>query len=119
MTDSDNDGLADDAEEIFGKMALNPDTDADGLLDGVETGGGVFMGANNTGTNPLAADTDGDGFRDGNEVDNGTDPNDPFDPAQVQVPVMPVLGLLLMVFGILVASLLESASRRGGGVEAV
>jgi hypothetical protein len=34
----------------------------------VETGTGTFVGANDTGTNPLAADTDNDGRKDGEEV---------------------------------------------------
>lgn len=44
------------------------DEDDDDLLNGVETNSGVFVDANNTGTNPLAPDTDGDGYPDGAEV---------------------------------------------------
>jgi hypothetical protein len=54
---------------------LNPDTDGDGLKDGVETNTGAFVDATNTGTNPLKADSDGDGFSDGVEVQLGFNPN--------------------------------------------
>ncbi len=47
------------------------DEDLDGLLNGVETGTGVFVDATHTGTNPEVADTDGDSYQDGPEV-NGT-----------------------------------------------
>jgi len=49
-------------------VGTNPnlsDTDADGLLDGVETNTGVFVDANDTGTDPNNPDTDGDGELDG------------------------------------------------------
>ncbi len=45
-----------------------PDADGDRLPDSVETNTGVFVDANNTGTDPNIADTDGDGIRDGDEV---------------------------------------------------
>ncbi|MFO7871731.1 MAG: LamG-like jellyroll fold domain-containing protein [Kiritimatiellia bacterium] len=51
------------------------DTDGDGLLNEVETGTGVFVSADDTGTDPAVADTDGDGINDGDEVNNRTDPN--------------------------------------------
>jgi hypothetical protein len=35
-TDSDNDGLADNAEIVVGTDPMNPDSDADGVLDGAE-----------------------------------------------------------------------------------
>lgn len=44
------------------------DSDGDGLSDCVETGSGVFVDAQDTGTDPNNADTDGDGLRDGEEV---------------------------------------------------
>ena len=50
------------------------DTDGDGLLDSVETGTGVFVDANDTGTDPHSADTDGDGMPDGWEVSHGLNP---------------------------------------------
>ncbi len=70
--DSDADGLL-DGEEVntHGTDPLNPDTDADGLLDGEEV--------NTHGTDPLNPDTDADGVSDGDEVTNGTDPKDPDD----------------------------------------
>jgi len=44
------------------------DTDNDRLPDSVETNTGIFIDANNTGTNPNIADTDGDNIDDGDEV---------------------------------------------------
>ena len=35
--DSDGDGLPDDAEEVIGTLANNPDTDGDTLWDGVDS----------------------------------------------------------------------------------
>ena len=60
-----------------GTDPLDPDTDDDGLLDGVETNDGSFDDAMvDTGTNPLLEDSDSDDFRDGAEVNlHGTDPN--------------------------------------------
>ncbi len=72
--DNDGDGNPDDTD---------PDDDNDGLPDTVEDGGGFFIDANQTGTDPLVADTDGDGFKDGDEVNNTStlgyqsDPNVP------------------------------------------
>ena len=75
--DDDNDGLTDVDEAERGTDPLNPDSDEDGLDDGVEVGG-----ANPT--DPRNPDTDGDGLRDGEEDTSGdgefdvgeTDPND-------------------------------------------
>lgn len=50
--DTDNDGLKDKAETLAATDPLNPDTDGDGLLDGVENGGGIFVSAAKTGTDP-------------------------------------------------------------------
>ena len=44
------------------------DNDNDRLLNCVETNSGVFVDAQNTGTNPNNNDTDGDGIKDGDEV---------------------------------------------------
>ncbi|MBM3863192.1 MAG: hypothetical protein FJ385_04440 [Verrucomicrobia bacterium] len=65
VPDNDQDGIAD---------ADDPDDDNDGLADTVETDTGIFVDANDTGTNPLVADTDGDGVNDGAEVTAGTNP---------------------------------------------
>ncbi len=63
-----------------------PDSDGDGLLDGMENVGlcepllligSVYM------TNPLDADTDGDGIGDGVEILIGSDPLDAADPATI------------------------------------
>ena len=62
VLDTDGDSIGD---------ATDPDDDNDGLDDTVETNTGVYVDANNTGTNPLSADTDGDGFSDKDEI-NGT-----------------------------------------------
>lgn len=69
--DADNDGLTNLQEYQKGTDPKNPDTDADGLKDGVETGTGVYLSATNTGTNPFSADTDGDGLLDGVETNTG------------------------------------------------
>jgi hypothetical protein len=68
--DSDNDGVGD------GDEVLAPDSDGDGLIDGVETNTGVFISKLNTGTDPNKVDSDGDGLGDSFEVTKlGTDPN--------------------------------------------
>ncbi|HUV10936.1 MAG TPA: TIGR03790 family protein, partial [Acidimicrobiia bacterium] len=54
-----------------------PDSDSDGLPDGVETGTGVYVDEQNTGTDPDDGDSDDDGVLDGDEVyGHGTNPND-------------------------------------------
>jgi hypothetical protein len=68
-------------------QTLPPDTDADGLPDTVETGTGVFVSAQDTGTSPYVADSDGDDFLDGVEVAAGTDPN-----SAKSFPGAPLLG---------------------------
>ena len=77
--DSDNDGLPDYAEKIYGTDPENADTDGDGLSDYDE----IYK----TGTNPLKYDTDEDGVNDADsdndkdgltnseELALGTDPN--------------------------------------------
>ncbi|RKG89288.1 cell envelope biogenesis protein OmpA [Corallococcus sp. CA049B] len=75
--DTDNDGLTDEEEVAEGTDPNNPDTDGDGIPDGIE----VKVG----GTDPLDDDSDDDGILDGNEdkdhdgvVDaDETDPNNP------------------------------------------
>jgi hypothetical protein len=73
--DFDNDGLP-DAKEGNGTSFTNPDSDGDGILDGVEdrNGNGIFEGAgclalgqlDEAESDPTKADTDGDGLCDGN-----------------------------------------------------
>ncbi len=70
--DLDSDGLKNIDEYTLGTQANNPDTDGDGLRDGVETGTGTWVSASNTGTSPLQADTDQDGLKDGVESNSGT-----------------------------------------------
>ncbi len=72
--DDDNDGVADLYD--VGKYNPNSDSDSDGIVDNVETGGdGVY----NPGidTNPLNDDTDGDGLKDGCEDKNKNGDLDP------------------------------------------
>jgi hypothetical protein len=86
--------------------ACDDDDDNDGLDDAVETNTMVFVGPDDTGTNPLVADTDGDGVSDGDEVAAGTNPTAP-------PPLLPALspgGLMLL--GLLIAGL---GFRRGYG----
>lgn len=58
--DSDNDGLSDAEELLLGTDPNNPDTDGDGLRDGLEV--------RNYGSNPLAVNADGDVCDDAREV---------------------------------------------------
>jgi hypothetical protein len=77
VADGDDDGLDACGETFYGTDPANPDSDADGLLDGTE-----IEGANPT--LALVADSDGDGLLDGAEdanhngaLDAGeTNPND-------------------------------------------
>ncbi|KMT65209.1 Ig-like domain-containing protein [Catenovulum maritimum] len=67
--DEDNDGLGDNEEVFtFNTDPEDPDTDKDGLLDGIEV---------ELGTDPLDTDSDDDGLSDGDEVSAGTDPLNP------------------------------------------
>jgi hypothetical protein len=73
--DADQDGIADQDELLLtGTDANNPDTDSDGLLDGVEVQNRM---------NPLDPDMDHDGVNDGQEVAQG---RDPFFPEQSDLP---------------------------------
>lgn len=60
IDDTPDEGVFDDPN--------NPDDDFDGLPDSVETGTGIFVDANDTGTNPLKNDSDNDGAGDWYEV---------------------------------------------------
>lgn len=67
--DSDQDGLTDEEERMYGTNANNPDTDGDGLTDRDEVK--VFK------TDPNNPDTDGDTYLDGAEIRGGYDPKGP------------------------------------------
>ena len=62
-----NDGI-DNEGFSFNFTTSNSDSDSDGLLDSVETNTGVFISAENTGTDPFDSDSDNDGINDGDEV---------------------------------------------------
>lgn len=51
------------------------DRDQDGVPDPFESGTGVYVSRENTGTDPDQSDSDGDGYSDGAELEAGTDPN--------------------------------------------
>ncbi|MFO0693910.1 MAG: OmpA family protein [Polyangiales bacterium] len=69
--DTDHDGLSDEQESVrFHTNPLDPDTDRDGLRDGLEAAHD---------TDPTVADTDGDGLSDGDEdadADGEVDPHE-------------------------------------------
>ena len=65
--DTDGDGLSDGLERALGTNPLMADTDGDGISDGDEVNGSPA-------SNPLLADSDGDGFPDALERRVGTDP---------------------------------------------
>ena len=71
--DPDMDGLTNLEELDAGLEPDNDDFDEDSLLDGVETGTGIYVDATDTGTDPKSADSDGDGLSDDVE-----DPSLPF-----------------------------------------
>lgn len=92
--DSDSDGLMDQEEQALETDPSNPDTDFDGLEDGVEVhetlsdpldadtdddGLGDGEEVLDWATDPLTPDTDGGGIPDGMEIASGTDPTNPDD----------------------------------------
>ncbi|HEY5865836.1 MAG TPA: hypothetical protein VI542_09870 [Candidatus Tectomicrobia bacterium] len=68
--DTDDDGLRDGVETALGTNPNDSDTDKDGLTDGVE----VAMGPGNGCLDPLNPDSDGDTLLDGDEVAAETNP---------------------------------------------
>ncbi len=96
LADNDSDGSADLDEGEIGTDPFDSDSDDDGLLDGVETGSGVYLSAADTGTSPLVYDTDADGAGDGLEVELGTDPTDPTSNPGALVPFMSGNGLVAL-----------------------
>lgn len=69
-TDGDGDGVPDEVELTLGLNPGNPDSDADGVLDGAEDPDQDHLGIAGelvVGTHPGLADTDGDGLVDGLE----------------------------------------------------
>lgn len=71
--DDDNDGLSDVEETQYGTDPLNPDSDADGLLDGTEVD--IAMGSGCP--SPLDEDSDDDTLLDAEEIDAMTNPCNP------------------------------------------
>ncbi|WP_255194914.1 helix-turn-helix transcriptional regulator [Halorarius litoreus] len=65
----DSDSLNNSQEVEYGSALEDPDTDSDGLLDGLEV--------TKYNSSPTEADTDGDGLRDGREINIDTDPRSP------------------------------------------
>ena len=66
--DPDEDGATNLQEFERHSDPQNPDTDGDGLLDGVESNSGTFIDSTDTGTSPTLADTDRDGLTDNLEI---------------------------------------------------
>lgn len=102
-SDADGDNISDTDEATYGTDPNNPDTDGDGLMDGIETDlldsdpldpsapgtasvdpdadGLPTVLETSLGTDPNNADSDNDGIPDGWEFFLGNDPLDPEDPA--------------------------------------
>ena len=79
LGDPDEDGLSNTEERNRGTDPQDRDSDQDGLIDGVETGTGVWVSESDTGTNPRDPDSDNDTLLDGTE--NPTLPFDSNNPA--------------------------------------
>jgi len=69
--DFDADGSTDANELTKLTNPTDSDSDDDTLLDGVETGTGIWVSTTNRGTNPLNADSDNDSLRDNVETNTG------------------------------------------------
>ncbi len=72
LLDPDGDGLNNLGEFELGCDPHHPDSDRDGLSDGVESDTRVFVDGNDTGSSPLSSDTDRDGLSDTEEVNGST-----------------------------------------------
>ena len=71
--DFDSDSSTNLNEYNVGTSPINPDSDNDTLLDGIESNTGNFIDlATDTGTDPLDDDSDDDGLKDGVETNDGT-----------------------------------------------
>lgn len=103
--DSDADGLTDSYEKFYTfTEPVNPDTDGDSILDGIELDCGLDPVVPETptsdfdedglthsqelafGSNPVVADSDGDGLSDGVEWRYGWDPNWPGETDEANAP---------------------------------
>ena len=101
--DTDGDGDGD---------ACDVDDDGDGLLDEVETDTGLFVSADDTGSDPRRSDTDGDGVDDGTEVLGGFDPNDPSSMPAVAVPSLGPFGVFTLALLIAAVGAASARPRR-------
>ena len=95
LLDTDGDGLPNELPPTYNPanpptsgLIADDDDDGDGLLDVVETGTGIYVDGQDTGTDPLDPDTDGDGICDGPNAVSGVciagpdaDPNGLLPPA--------------------------------------
>jgi hypothetical protein len=99
--DGDADGLSDVEEGALGTDPQDPDSDDDGLLDGVEDDTGFYVDSQHTGTDPLDFDSDDDGASDGAEVQAGTDPNDDQSIPPTSVPAASGLARAALVLSLL------------------
>lgn len=70
--DPDGDGSPNSREQAQGSDPQNEDSDGDTLLDGVETGTGVWVSDMDRGTSPTKKDSDGDALGDEVETNTGT-----------------------------------------------
>ncbi|MCP4384766.1 MAG: CSLREA domain-containing protein, partial [Hyphomicrobiales bacterium] len=72
--DWDRDGVLNDMEPMIGTDPNDPDSDGDGLSDGIEAAGGVPIDTDGDGAiDPLDSDSDGDGLADGDPNEGTTD----------------------------------------------
>ena len=102
--DGDGDGVA---------FFLDDDDDGDGLVDTVETNTGIFVSAQDTGSDSLDPDSDGDGFGDGAEVAASSNPNDPLStPGASPLPALGGLARAVAALALLLASVAIRVSRR-------